>query len=430
MTETPPAFTSADAPRAVDHPLRAATVDELHARPFPAIPPGSFAWFVALRPLRRSDRDHAAERAQLDGLIRGGCLTPPAEGATHWSGRLGPLTLKWESHTEMVTYLIWGAEERDVSDLAARILSEAVGARIASARFRVTEVTDDQQVRDALAAGQSGDSLAVARVIDDQAVIAGDFHPDPGGDMRFSVFIRPGTGPGRTGRILQRLCEIEAYRAMAMLGLIRAREMGPDLAQAEARLSSQIAGIGQPDSDAQATLQALLDSAATLEQLHARASFRFSATQAYERIVNARIQVLREARFEGRQTFGEFMMRRFDPAMRTVEATDRRLAQLTERAGRAGELLRTRVEVELSRQNRELLLSMDRRSDEALRLQHTVEGLSVVAISYYATSLALYVAAPLESYTGLGKTTLAALLTPVVVLLTWLALRRIRNSLH
>jgi uncharacterized membrane-anchored protein len=116
--------------------------------------------------------------------------------------------------------------------------------------------------------------------------------------------------------------------------------------------------------------------------------------------------------------------------MRTVEATGHRLTRLTDRARRAGELLRTRVEVELSRQNRELLVSMDRRSDEALRLQHTVEGLSVVAISYYATSLALYVAAPFGKEIGLSKTWMAAGITPLVVLATWAALRAVRKRLH
>ena len=101
-----------------DHPSRAATVDELHARPFPQVDVPTHAWFVALRPERRIARDRAAERAQLDRLIAGACMTPPDPGATHWSGRLGPLMLKWESHTEFVTFLVWGGEESDVMELS------------------------------------------------------------------------------------------------------------------------------------------------------------------------------------------------------------------------------------------------------------------------------------------------------------------------
>ncbi|MGI3167778.1 DUF3422 family protein [Pseudooceanicola sp. C21-150M6] len=414
----------------IDHPARAALVDELHARPFPTISVPSTAWIVALRPERRSDRDRKAERAQLDRLIEKACQTPPPPEATHWIGRLGPLTLKWENHTEFVTFLVWGPEEKEVLRLAGDILEDAEGMRIASARFRIMQVDGDELVKEGLVAQHTADSLAAARVIDDQAVVACDFRPDAAGDMHFSVFCRTGFGPGRTGRLIQRLCDIETYRAMAMLGLIRTREMGAELAQAEASLSAGVSRLNDGASDAEETLQHLLDVAAQLERLVARASFRLSATKAYERIVNDRIASLREVRFHGRQTFGEFMSRRFDPAMRTVEATDRRLTGLTERARRAGELLRTRVEVDRSRQNRELLASMDRRSDEALRLQHTVEGLSVVAISYYAVGLVLYLVGPVQEVLPVGKPVLAAVVTPIVVLLTWAALRRIRSRLH
>ena len=413
-----------------DHPHRAALVEELHARPFPALSAPATAWFVALRPERRMERDRAAERAQLDRLIKGACLSLPEPDVTHWSGRLGPLNLKWESHTEFVTFLVWGTDESDVTALAQDILKDAPGLRIASARFRIQPYRDEAQVNDILAKNHSHESLAVARVLEGQAVIAGDFRPDPAGDMRFSVIVEDGVGPRRIGRTVQRLLEIETYRAMAMLGLVRAREMGPDLSETALQLSDAVGRLGAAKTDADATLQELLDISARLERITARASFRMSATGAYERIVSARIDALNEERFGGRQTFQEFMLRRFDPAMRTVESTELRLARLTERARRAGELLRTRVEVELSRQNRELLVSMDKRSDEALRLQHTVEGLSVVAISYYATSLALYVAGPFAYEAGLDKTWLAAIVTPVVVLGVWAALRAIRKRLH
>lgn len=413
-----------------DHPHRAALVEELHARPFPAIAAPSAAWFVALRPERRSERDRMAERAQLDRLIKGACLTLPEPEATHWSGRLGPLWMKWESHNEFVTFLVWGSKEADVIALSQDILQDAPGLRIASARFRIQMVRDDEQVKEVLVSDHSRDSLAVARILDDQAVIAGDFSPDPAGDMRFSVIVQSDVGPKRIGRTVQRLCEIETYRAMAMLGWVRAREMGPQLGEIGTQLSQAVGQLGESSREAETTLHELLGISARLERLTARSSFRMSATWAYERLVTSRIDALREERFEGRQTFAEFMLRRFDPAMRTVESTERRLNRLTERARRAGELLRTRVEVELSRQNRELLVSMDKRSDEALRLQHTVEGLSVVAISYYATSLALYVAGPFAYEVGLDKTWLAALITPVVVLGVWAALRAIRKRLH
>ena len=89
----------------------------------------------------------------------------------------------------------------------------------------------------------------------------------------------------------------------------------------------------------EAELHDLLSISAELESLAVQHSFRFGATGAYEAIVNQRIAVLRETRFEGRQTFGEFMMRRYDPAMRTVKSSESRLAAMAERAQRAAEWL-------------------------------------------------------------------------------------------
>ena len=178
------------------------------------------------------------------------------------------------------------------------------------------------------------------------------------------------------------------------------------------------------------TLKQLLTISAELENIVAQTAYRFGATGAYETIVNQRINILREERFLGRQTFGEFMMRRFDPAMRTVESTQARLKSLSDRALRAGDLLRTRVDVERSAQNQSLLTSMDARADQQLRLQQTVEGLSVVAISYYAVSLALYVLGPIEKTFGISKVYIASGVTPIVLILVWLMIRRIHRRMH
>ena len=193
------------------------------------------------------------------------------------------------------------------------------------------------------------------------------------------------------------------------------------------RLSDLVLGMADDATPRADTLHALLEVSAELESTIARSSFRFGATGAYETIVNQRIDVLRESRFEGRQTFAEFMMRRFDPAMRTVKSTEARLHAMSERAIRAGDLLRTRVDVERSAENQALLASMDRRADLQLRLQQTVEGLSVVAISYYAVSLLAYALAPVAKVAHLDKAWLTAVLVVPVVGAVWLAVRRIRR---
>jgi uncharacterized membrane-anchored protein len=180
----------------------------------------------------------------------------------------------------------------------------------------------------------------------------------------------------------------------------------------------------------EADLHELLAITGELEGLAVQNSFRFGATGAYEAIVNQRISALREERVIDRQTFAEFMARRYDPAIRTVKSTETRLKSMLERAARAAELLSTRVEVERSAQNQALLGSMDRRADLALRLQHTVEGLSVVAVSYYAVGLAGYVAQPVSEVIGMSKSLAMGILTPLVILAVWLGVRRVRKGLY
>jgi uncharacterized membrane-anchored protein len=261
-------------------------------------------------------------------------------------------------------------------------------------------------------------------------VVAGDFRIDPAGHLRFSLHVAPTTGKRRIGRVVQRLCEIETYKAMSMLGFARVREMGRMMGETDGHLSRLIDDMTAGTQPADETLQSLLRVSAELESLVAQSSFRFGATAAYEQIVHQRIGVLREERFEGRQTFTEFMMRRYDPAMRTVRATKDRLGTMADRAMRAGELLRTRVDVDRSAQNQSLLEGMNRRAELQLRLQRTVEGLSVVAISYYAVSLAGYLLYPMAEVLDVSKEMVTAAVTVPVVALVWWLVQRIRKKIH
>jgi uncharacterized membrane-anchored protein len=424
-----------------DHPLRYALVNELHARPFPALAAPSQVLYLAIKqPVAAHARDRAHDRDHLLALLDQHGAPHPAPDATHHAARLGRVDLKWESHTEFVTYSAFtsGLDARAFDPAAAQVLPEAwaaaaPGRAIVAALIRIDLLPDNEDdILPQLDEWFVPESLAVARVVDGAAVVAGDFRIDPAGFMRFAVFVRAGTGARRIGRIVQRLCEIETYRAMSMLGLPRARDLSRELNALDPRLSDLVAGLDgraqttAPQRSAEAALHELLSIAAALESLSVTHNFRFSATKAYEAIVTQRIEALREARVQGRQTFAEFMMRRYDPAMRTTRAAEARLAGMAERAARAAELLRTRVDVERSAQNQALLQSMDTRADMALRLQHTVEGLSVVAVSYYALGLMAYILAPLGEALHLPKSLLMAGAVPLVLALVWWGLRRLR----
>ncbi|MDE4133518.1 DUF3422 domain-containing protein [Phaeobacter sp. QD34_3] len=425
-------------PQIQDHPLRYQLANELHARPFPTMTcPSTVVYLAVKQPEEAVHRDRSLDIAHLVDLLDRHGAAHPKPGATHHAAKLGRHVLKWEQHTEFVSYTLYsdGVSERpfdpvDFEVFPADWLEQAPGQRITSLMVRVLPRPETGEIQSLLQDWLVPESMAMSRVLDDNAVVAGDFRIDPAGHMRFAAFVSPGTGSRRIGRIVQRLCEIETYRAMSMLGFSRARSLSPSIGDLDTHLSEIMVEMTGSSAAAEQTLSHLLTVSAELEAMAARAAFRFGATGAYEALVNQRIKLLREERLEGYQTFSEFMLRRYEPAMRTVKSTEKRLATLADRARRAGELLRTRVDVERSAQNQELLASMDRRADTALRLQHTVEGLSVVAISYYAVSLAAYALYPLAGPLGLSKGMMTALITLPVVALVWLAVRRIRKKLH
>jgi uncharacterized membrane-anchored protein len=419
-----------------DHPNRYALVNELHARPFPELAAPCRAVYLAIKPAQgAAERDKSRDFAHLIALLDRYGAPHPAPGAGHYSGTLGRNVLKWEMHTEFVSYTLFADDvaSNPFSGELFRLfpadwLREAPGTIVSSAMVRV-ESTPPEELGgrvDELYRHFVPESLAISRVLDGDAVIAADFRLDENGHARFAVLAVPSIGGRRLGRIVQRLLEIETYKAMAMLTLPQARMVATAVARLDRELSDIVATMAAGTGEETETLDLLLKMAAEIEFLSSSTAFRFGAAGAYEAIVNQRIQVLREERIGGRQLFEEFMMRRFDPAMRTCRSAKQRLDELSARAERAANLLRTRVDVENQQQSQATLRAMDRRAALQLRLQETVEGLSVVAISYYAVNLAAGLVAPLTERFALGKSLVLALLTPLVVLAVWLFVRRIR----
>jgi uncharacterized membrane-anchored protein len=431
-------------PPLADHPLRYALANELHARPAPQVSVPATVVLLATKPVQdAAARDRGADRAHLHALLDRHGAAHPAPEATHHDCVIGKHGLKWENHTEFTTYTAIGPrlptrpfDPAAFSVFPAEWLDAAPGARVTSIVISVdampmkdAETPDLNAISADLAESFVGESLAASDVLDGVAVVASDFRIDPAGHVRMAVYVRPGTGPRRVGRIVQRLCEIETYKSMSMLGLARARQVSTELGRLDREMTALVGEMAQSMPGAERSLDALMSASAQLEQMEMDSAFRFGATRAYEQLVQGRIAALREARMNGHQTFDEFMQRRFDPAMRTVKAAEGRLASLSARATRAGRLLSTKVEVARSAQNQALLKSMDRRADLQLRLQHTVEGLSVVAISYYAVGLAANLVMPVAAPLGLSSAMVMALLTPLVVLGVWGFVRRLRRRL-
>jgi uncharacterized membrane-anchored protein len=419
------------------HPLRAELNDEVHARPPEALVPPCRISHVALLPEDEASRD--ASLAALVALARRFGGPEPAPGATHYSADLGPFRLKWERHTEFSRFMVIvpGLEADPFASTAMEALPgdwvAALPGRVIAAQH-VALLPDDGAPIDiaALSARHfAGNHLLGAEVSAGRATAITDFRIQPDGFSRFLLLDRS-TGARQAGRIVQRLIEIDTYRVMALLAFPLARRLSPELAAQERELAAVTdALIGCGDDDEPVLLDRLTRLAAEIESGEARNRYRFSAAAAYYEIVQRRIEDLREGRIEGLQTVREFTERRLAPAMNTCLAMAQRQVLLSQRVARATQLLSTRVDLTRERQNQALLASMDRRARLQLRLQQTVEGLSVAAITYYVVGLIAYAAKALsDARVPLRDEVVTGVAVPVVALAVYAATRRVRRRME
>lgn len=358
----------------------------------------------------------------------------------------GGYTLKWERHTEFTRYSLvqplpegagLGAREPVLQPhplLPPGWLATIPGRTLCAVELAI----DPQPLDDPVALLERarpwfGGRPVVASLLGQpsHSMVVTDFHLRPDGFERMLVLAPPTTSETRAGRITARLLELETYRMMALLGLPVAKTLAGPLAEGEAELARLTAEMQAKAASDQVLLDALVALAARIEHHIAGHGYRFSATRAYERIVQQRAAELRQQPIPGTQTISEFMQRRFAPAMATVASVEQRLAALSQRVARASALLRTRVDIAREEQNRQLLEKLTRGQTLQLRLQTTVEGLSIAAISYYVISLVLYGAKALKSAgVPLHPELTAGALMPLVLWAVWRTTRRIHAKLH
>jgi uncharacterized membrane-anchored protein len=417
------------------HPLRGVVLGELHARPSALIEtPTRVLHFGFITDAEKS----ATDRTAFSAFCASRGLPVPEAGAKQHRVALGATLVKWEQHAEFTTYS-WEMPSDTLAGVNVPFHPPA--GTIATPMGLVAQpgplvvAIDLHLVADA---GQGIDplrlfdrsSLAMATVAEGAATIATDFRADPAGFVRILVVDRQ-LGSARAGLLVQRLLELETYRTLALLGLPEAQRLGPVVRRAELKLgdvTKAMQGVDSVETDHQLLAQ-LTALASEQEAGAAAAAFRFGASRAYYGIMQDRLVALDEKPVAGSPTFAGFLGRRMSPAMRTVEVTAERQRDLSGKLTRAADLLRTRVDVALAAQNRDLLSSMNDRTRLQLRLQQTVEGLSIAAITYYVVGLFGYLAKGIEHlWHGFDPTLATGLFVPVALIGIYFVLQRIKGS--
>jgi uncharacterized membrane-anchored protein len=275
--------------------------------------------------------------------------------------------------------------------------------------------------------------LVGGKIYDGLATIWTSVQSDDDGFIR-TLIVDEGLDSSQAGRVIRNLLEIAAYRSMTLLALPTARLLMPEVRHLEQRLVETNDKLNQLASleDEQALMNELITEATQLEKLVADHNFRFSATEAYFNLTESRLDMLREQKIPTIRTLKQFHARRFIPAFNTCMSVVKRKENLSKRISRTSELLHLRLQLSLETQNQELLASMDKRSEIQLRLQQTVEGLSVIAMTYYSMSLIELLLKPvvMENYLPISQGMALAGITTVVFLGAVFLTLRIRKKLH
>jgi uncharacterized membrane-anchored protein len=414
------------------HPLRAAILNEVHARPFaPLATPKRILHFGFLT----DEAGARADRQRLGDTCAGQGTPGPQPFEKHFRVPFGPTSLRWEQHSEFTTYT-WEIPA-DVGDAPFTPNAATLESRLQSmpppGPLLVAidlHILPQQEPPIAIERCFDRPSLAIAENADGKAIYATDFRIDASGFVRILIVDR-GLDQERAGALVQRVLEVETYRTLALLALPEAQRLSPSIAKIERRLA-EVTNEMRKANDL-ASNRHLLDEltalAADLEAGAAASVYRFGATRAYDEIMRQRLQTIGERKTPGISTWTSFLARRMAPAMRTCATTESRQGALSLKLSRAADLLRTRVNVELEKQNQELLKSMNARTRMQLRLQTTVEGLSVAAITYYVVGLFGYLAKALHEahLVPFDPAYMIAVFIPIAAFGIWSTVRRIRK---
>ena len=384
-----------------NHEQRFTLHNEVHARSSVIIGLPVRASHLALS---RSTDEKIQEREHLSQLCQRFGVTSPSLDADHFSATFDSFQLRWEQHGEFSTYTFYvqGAETKPFAEPALKKvpvdwLSTMTGKILVASHATILPASENPPTLNEISPYFANNLIVGSTVTGGAACVFTDFRIHVDGFSRFLIAdkeLRVEQG----ARLMHRLFEMEVYRVLALLAFPIARKLSPELKKADQQLYTITNAMTQSSGNDAKLLDELTILAAEIENHVSSNHLRFEAASAYYNLVEQRLIDLREVRIQGIQTIGEFIKRRLEPAVNTCRSTSNRFTSLSERVGNTSQLLRTRVDIIIERQNQGLLSSMALRAKMQLRMQQTVEGISVVAITYYAASLIHAVSASLHEF--------------------------------
>lgn len=209
-------------------------------------------------------------------------------------------------------------------------------------------------------------------------------------------------------RTIDTLVAIENYTHLILLPLQAFAQSVDQVHQYEQRhlyqrgvITTEIGG-STPDK-LQHWLTVLTQDFMKVSRLAESMRFKLSASVPYERIIRSNLALLQEQGIDGCRKISEYVDGKTIGVADGYQQLIKRINALVNDFQGSIAVIRTKVELQLQDQNLalqdqnlQLLRSVDKTTRSQAILQHTVEGLSVIVISYYLSGLGSYVFKAME----------------------------------
>tara|TARA_R110002126_G_scaffold19188_5_gene72217 strand:+ start:3324 stop:4595 length:1272 start_codon:yes stop_codon:yes gene_type:complete len=401
---------------------RQAAIDEVHARPALDIVAPATVLHIAFK----------YDPAEIDAVLGDIVDVKALSKSRQTTIKIDNIDITFELHTEFTacTFVSNNSDDRTKAhDLYRSILSK-IDIKILS-KCEIIVVGSAKEMAKHLPFGKR----IYGGIMRGELQVHSALQLNEQGSITYAVYPTKNS-PNELGRRIQRLYELETYRIMALIGLPLARRISTRLSGLEEQLNALTSKLEDSSIEKEVTdrdiFQELSNLSAKLDSLRSETRFRFSASNAYFEIIDARMKTLVEREHGDLQTISGFLRSRLEPARATIKSVERRQKILTEDITRALALLRTRIDIELSHGNQALLKSLDGRHKQQLLLSQAVESLSSIAITYYAVSLLSYFLKALDKsgHLPISSTIITALSVPVILFTVWFSIRKLRLKLH
>lgn len=395
------------------------------------------AYRMANPPLERPQ-----SRKEFNQLLQ--CMQFPEENCVvsdkfGYGVRVAPngdrLLLVWEAHTEYYSYQIWHVPSDNATPLEFGPLTFPeyyfpicpLGIRVNALDLLITAEPElpFAQLRQRI----PGPHLYGSRVFGEDISVVTSFTPDA--DLRERYFISstsPDTLLQQLTRLIDSIVAIENYYHLVHLpfqAFSRAVDQVHDFEQRHlyqrAVITEQLSTSTQPTL--QKWLNALTQDFLQVSRLAESMRFKLSGSVPYDRIVRGNLQTLQERPFPPLRPLSDYVLWRITGVADGYQQLLRRIDALQNDFDGTITVIRTRIELllqdqnlALQDQNLRMLASVDKTTRSQAILQHTVESLSVIVITYYLAGLGNYVFKALHQLGWIANATYAtAIFVPIAL---------------